>query len=313
MNKYDVIIIGGGPAGSSAGIYCARYRLKTLLITKDFGGQIKRKAIGIENYPGIENVSGMELIQKFENHLKGFDIPILMEKAKKVEKQGNGFSVLTETEKIFYSSSVIVATGADPRPLEVKGEKEFIGRGVSYCVACDGALYSNKIAAVIGGGNAGFEAGVFLSKIAKQVYVLEQGSDIHAEATNQDLARKLKNIKIIVNAGLKEIKGRDVVNAITYKDIKKNTIKTLKVDGVFIEIGSIPATGFVKDFPVFNKRDEIEIDQKTCATKIQGLFAAGDITDSKYKQIVIAAGQGAVAAMSVSRYLRLNSSPRSRV
>jgi thioredoxin-disulfide reductase len=302
--QYDVIIIGGGPAGIAAGIYSARANLSVLLITKDFGGQIKRKAVEIENYPGMGRISGMELVQKFENHLKEFDVQVIMEKVKNIERKGKKFSVLTENKKQFESSSVIVATGADPRPLEVKGEKELIGNGVSYCVACDGALYKDKITAVIGGGDAGFEAGIFLSKLAKQVYILERGDKIMADKANQQLARKAKNIKVITYAGLREIKGKDVVEAIIYKDNKNETIKTLKVAGVFIEIGNIPATGFVKNLVDFGERDEIKVDPETGETKVPGLFAAGDITDTKYKQIVIAAGEGARAALSASRYLR---------
>jgi thioredoxin-disulfide reductase len=302
--QFDVIIIGGGPAGIAAGIYSARANLSVLLITKDFGGQIKRKAVEIENYPGLGKISGMELTQKFENHLKEFNVSIVMDKAKKIERKGKIFSVLTESKKQFKGFSIIVATGADPRPLEVKGEKELIGKGVSYCVACDGMLYKNKITAVIGGGDAGFEAGIFLSKLAKQVYILEYGNKVKADKANQQLARKAKNIKVITNAGLLEIIGTDVVDSIIYKDVKNKKNKTLKVAGVFIEIGNIPATGFVKNLVDFGERDEIKVDPETGETKVPGLFAAGDITDTKYKQIVIAAGEGARAALSASRYLQ---------
>ena len=303
--KFDVIIIGGGPAGITAGIYGARANLSVLLITKDFGGQIKRKAVEIENYTGLGKISGMELTQKFENHLKEFDVSIVMDKAEKIIRKGKNFSVLTGDKKQFESSSIIIATGADPRPLEAKGEKELIGNGVSYCVACDGMLYKDKITAVIGGGDAGFEAGIFLSQLAKQVYILEYGDKVKADKSNQRLARKAKNIKVITSAGLQEIQGKDVVEAIVYKDIKNEKIKTLKVAGVFIEIGNIPATGFVKNLVDFGERDEIKVDPETGETKVPGLFAAGDITDTKYKQVVIAAGEGARAALSASRYLRL--------
>ena len=305
MKQYDVIIIGGGPAGIAAGIYSARANLSVLLITKDFGGQIKRKAVEIENYPGLGKISGMELVQKFEDHLKEFNVSIVMEKAKKIERKGKAFFVLTESKKRFNGYSVIVATGADPRPLEAKGEKELIGNGVSYCVACDGMLYKDKIVAVIGGGDAGFEASIFLSNLAKQVYILEYGDKVKADKANQKLARKAKNIKVMTGVGLQEIKGKNVVEEIIYKDIKHEKIKELKVAGVFIEIGNIPATGFVKNLVDFGDRDEIKVDPETGETKVPGLFAAGDITDTKYKQIVISAGEGARAALSASRYLRL--------
>jgi len=304
QKQYDIIIIGGGPAGMTAGIYGVRENLDILLITKDFGGQIKRKSIEIENYPGFKKISGQKLIQKFENHLKKFKIPIIQDKVVKIKKQGEIFSVSTENKKQFKSFSVIIASGADPRPLEVPGEKELIGKGVSYCVVCDGPLYKNKTVAVIGGGNAGFEAAIFLSRIAEKIYILEYGPEIKADITNQKRAKRAKNIEVITSAGLKEIKGKNFVETIVYEDNKTKDLETLKVNGVFIEIGSIPATGFVKDLVDFNKRDEVIIDAKTGETMVPGLFAAGDITDEKYKQIVIAAGQGAKAALSASKYLQ---------
>ncbi len=304
QKQYDIIIIGGGPAGITAAIYAHIENLNTLLITKDIGGQIKRKSIEIENYPGLGKISGRDLIEKFENHLKEFKIPVIIDKVVKVKKTGKLFLVSTENKKQFKSFSVLVASGADPRPLEVAGEKELIGRGVSYCVTCDGMLYKDRVTAVIGGGNAGFEAAIFLSGFAKQVYILEYGPKAKADKTNQQTAKKTKKIKVITNAGLKEIKGSNFVDAIIYQDNITKKTKTLKVEGVFIEIGSIPATGFVKGLVDFNKRDEIKVDAATGETKVPGLFAAGDITDNRYKQIVIAAGSGAKAALSASRYLQ---------
>jgi alkyl hydroperoxide reductase subunit F len=304
MDKiYDLIIIGGGPAGMSAGIYGAREKLNILLITKDFGGQMKRKAVEIENYPGFKKISGQELIQKFKEHLEKFKIPIVIDKTIKVKKEEESFLVLTEGKKEFRSLAVIVASGADPRPLEVPGEKEFIGQGVSYCVTCDGIFYKDKTAAVIGGGNAGFEAALFLAKIAKKIYILEFGSEVKADKVNQEKAKKAKNIKLITNTGLKEIKGEKFVELVVYQDNKTKELKKIEADGVFIEIGSIPATDFVKGLVEFNEKDEIKINSKTGETNIPGLFAAGDITDEKYKQIVVAAAQGTKAVLSASRYL----------
>jgi thioredoxin-disulfide reductase len=301
---YDIIIIGGGPAGMTAAIYGHRENLDVLLITKDIGGQIKRKSVEIENYPGLGKISGKGLIEKFEEHLKEFKIPVVLDKAVKIKKTGKVFFVSTGDKKQFKGLSVIVASGADPRPLEVTGEKELIGRGVSYCVTCDGMLYKDRITAVVGGGNAGFEAGIFLSRLAKQVYILEYGPKVRADKTNQQIVKKTQKIKVITNADLKEIKGKNFVDTIIYQDNITKKAKTLKVDGVFIEIGSIPATGFVKGLVDFNKRDEIKVNPQTGETKIFGLFAAGDITDNKYKQIVVAAGDGARCALSASRYLQ---------
>lgn len=299
---YDLIIIGGGPAGVAAGIYSARQKLNTLLIAKNFGGQMARKAVDIENYPGFEKISGLELIQKFEKHLIKNKVDIERDQVGKVKKISSGFSVSTKSRKQFQAKAVLVTSGADPRPLEVPGEKEFIGKGVSYCTACDGPLFSDKDVTVVGGGNSGFEAALSLKSYAKQVYILEFSPHINADESNQNLAKKL-GVKVIANAALKQIHGEKFVDYIVYEDRQSKKLVTLKVQGVFVEIGSQPATSFVKDLVDFNEKDEIKVDPKTNMTKTQGLFAAGDVTDVKHKQIVIAAGQGAQAALSVYEYL----------
>ena len=306
---YDLIIIGGGPAGITAGIYAARQKLNTLLITKEFGGQLARKAIAIENYPGFEEISGRELIQKLEKHLRKFKIDIEKDEVVEVQKSGVNFLVITKSKKKFEARAMIVASGADPRPLKVPGEKEFLGRGVSYCSICDGAFFPNKTVAVVGGGNSGFEAAIFLSKIAKKIYILEYAEEVKADETNQEIVKKLKKVEIITSASLKEIRGDKFVDSIVYQDRKSGKEKTLEVEAVFVEIGSQPATSFLKDLVDFNERGEIKIDLVTCQTKTPGLFAAGDVTDVKWKQIVVAAGEGAKAGLSAYGYLRGLQSP----
>ena len=217
--KYDLIIIGGGPAGMTAGIYAGRLGLKTLLITKSFGGQIAKKAVSIENYPGFESILGIELVQKMEKHLRIQKIDIEMNEIRKIEKTEHGFLVFAK-KKEFQAKAVILASGADPRPLEVPGEKEFIGKGVSYCSVCDGPMFKDKIVAIIGGGNAGFETAIFLAKIAKKIYILEHGSNPKAFAANQETVKKTGKAKIITNTDLKEIKGDKFVNSIVYQDRK---------------------------------------------------------------------------------------------
>ena len=305
MSKYlyDIIIIGGGPAGITAGIYAAREKLKTLLITKSFGGQIARKAVAIENYPGFQEISGIDLIQKFEQHLKKFDVDIEIDETTKITKQDNHFIISTKNKQEFESKTVIITSGADPRPLEVTGEKEFIGKGVSYCTTCDGPLFSNKIVAVIGGGNAGFESAIALTRFASKIYILEYSDKIIANETIQEQAKKTGKIEVITNAVLQEIKGKDFVESIVYQERSTQKIKTLETQGVFVEIGNQPATSFIGDLVDFNVRDEIKIDPKTGGTKTQGLFAAGDVTNTMLKQIVVAAGEGAKAAISAYRYL----------
>ena len=313
---YDLIIIGGGPAGITAGIYAARQKLNTLLIAKSFGGQMNRKAVAIENYPGFERISGMELIKRFEKHLRKFKIDIERDSVTKIKRVSKNFFVFTKNKHKFQTKAVIVASGADPRLLGIPGEKKFIGRGVSYCVQCDGPLFSDKVVAVIGGGNAGFETAIALSKWVQKIYILEYTSKLSADVENQEIARKTGKVEIITNVVLKQIKGKNFVDSITYQECpnrnrndsefyrKSKKINTLKVEGVFVEIGSIPATNFVKGLVDFNKKGEIKINSKTCMTKTSGIFAAGDVTEIKDKQIVIAAGQGAKAALSAYRYLR---------
>ncbi|MDO8424688.1 MAG: FAD-dependent oxidoreductase [bacterium] len=301
---YDLIIIGGGPAGVTAGIYAARQKLKTLLVTKSFGGQVARKAVAIENYPGFEEISGLELFGKFEMQLKKQEIEIRQAEAITVEKKNSGFLILTEEKESFESKAVIVTSGADPRPLEALGEKEFIGKGVSYCTTCDGPLFKNKTVAIIGGGNSGFEAAIFLSKIAQKIYILEYGSEVKADEANKKIVEGINKIEVLTSAALKKIQGSNFVESIVYQDRKTDKEVTLPTEGVFVEIGYIPATSFVKDLVDFNEKDEIVVDFKTSQTRTPGLFAAGDVTDVKDKQIVIAAGQGATAALSCYQYLR---------
>lgn len=290
----------------SAGVYAARQKLDTLLLTKAFGGQIARKAVAIENYLGFKKISGSELIQKFEKHLKEHPVKVEMETVRKVKKEGKVFSVLTASKKRFQGRAVIIASGADPRPLEVPGEKEFIGRGVSYCVSCDAPFYSGKEVAVIGGGNSGFEAAQALTSWANKIYILEHGPKIKADKDNQERARKTGKVEVMTSVSVKKIEGKQFVENLVWQEGKRRERNNLKVQGVFVEIGSQPATSFVRGLVNFNKRDEIVVDHHSGATKTPGLFAAGDVVDCSYKQIVIAAGEGAKATLAVSNYLQKN-------
>jgi thioredoxin-disulfide reductase len=302
--SYDLIIIGGGPAGITAGIYAARQKLNTLLVAKNFGGQLNNKAVAVENYPGFEKISGMELIQRLKSHLKKQEIEIKIDEVLKIEKKNNDFIIITKDKQKIESRTVVIASGADPRPLEVPGEKEFIGRGVSYCVLCDGPIFKNKTAVVIGCGNAGFEAAIFLSNIAKKIYILESSPQIGAFADNQEKIKKTGKTEIIINAVLKEIKGDKFVKSIIYQDMMTKELKTLEAEGVFVEIGNQPATSFVKDLVDFNERDEIKVDFETFQTRTPGLFAAGDVNLGRYKQIVTACGEGAKAALAAYDYIK---------
>jgi len=302
---YDLIIIGGGPAGITAGIYAGRQRMKTLLITKEFGGQMAKKATEVCNYPGFEKISGMDLIGKFVEHLeKQESVEIEFLEAEKIEKEDDIFTVTTTKNSKLQGKAVIIATGADPRPLEAIGEKEFIGKGVGYCVTCDGPIFKNKDIAIVGGGNAGLEAALFMTNYAKKIYVLEFGPEIKADGENKKEAEKQDKIEIITNAAVKEIKGETMVGSLVYQDNISKENKTLQVEGVFIEIGSQPATALAKGLVDFTKRDEIVVEFETFKTKTPGLFAAGDNNSGPYKQIITAAGEGCKASLAVYDYLR---------
>ena len=280
--------------------------VNALLITKEFGGQIGKKAVDIENYPGYSKISGPNLIKKMEEHLKSNKIDIEIGEVKGIKKKENKFIVSTNDGKEHETLSLILATGSDPRPLEVPGEKEYIGKGVSYCALCDGPIFTDKAVAIIGGGNAGFETAVFLSKIVKKIYILEFGSEVKAFEANQKLVEKTGRTQIITNAKLKEIHGEDFVKFITYEDRETGEEKSLEVQGVFVEVGYMPATAYAKGLVDFNERDEIKVKPETCETSTPGIFAAGDMNEGIFKQVVTATGEGAKAALAAHNYIQKN-------
>ena len=200
---------------------------------------------------------------------------------------------------------MIIATGADPRPLEVPGEKEFIGKGVSYCVTCDGPVFKDKKIAIIGGGDAGFEAAIFMTNYSPKIYILEYEPEVKADETNQEIVQKSEKIEVITNAAVKEIKGENFVNSLIYEDLGTKETKTLNVEGVFVEIGSQPATSLARGLVEFNERDEIKVEFETYQTKTPGLFAVGDVNIGTHKQIITACGEGCKAALTAFRYIHL--------
>jgi len=301
---YDLIIIGSGPAGVSAAIYAARQKLNLLVISKDMGGQIAKKAVDIENYPGFDKISGPDLVKVFEKQLKANKVEIVFDEVLKITKDENKFIISAESGQKYGSITVLIATGADPRPLEVQGEKEFIGKGVSYCALCDGPIFRDKTVAVVGGGNSGFESALFLSNYVKKIYILEFGKEVKADEQNQKLISKKGKAQVITNAKILKIEGDKFVKSLTYQDTATNEAKRLDVDGIFVEIGYSPATAFVKGLVDFSERDEIITDLESYTTRTPGLFAAGDCNKGKYKQIVTAAGEGAKAALAAYEYIQ---------
>ena len=293
---YDLVIVGAGPAGMTSAIYSARQKLKTLIISKNFGGQMAQKAVEIENYPGFEKITGFDLISKMENQVKNVDV--VREKVIEVKKENDIFFLKTEGDKVFQSKVVIIATGAEPRRLNVLGEVNYLGRGVSYCSTCDGPLFKNKEVAIIGGGDAGFETAIFMKNYASKIYILEQEESVKASIDNQ---KKASGIEVITSARLKEIKGDNFVNQIVFELSGKE--KTLDVKGVFIQAGYIPETSFLGDLVELNEKKEIIVNFETFETKTRGLFAVGDVNCGKVKQIVVACGQGATAVIHGYKYI----------
>lgn len=302
---FDLIIVGGGPAGITAGIYAGRKKINTLLITKDFSGQMG-KISSIENWPGTEKISGIEFLENLKKQLKRFKINIKEEEVFEIKKDEDFFEVTTSQRNKYQAKAIIIASGVKPRSLGVPGEKEFIGRGVSYCSICDAPFFGGKTVAVIGGGNAGLETALDLTKYAKKIYILEFSPKVRADEMLLEQAGKNKKIEIILSAEVKEIKGKNFVSALVYQDKESKKNKELSVEGVFIQIGHIPVDEFAKGLVDFNEKNEIKIDSQSNETKTPGLFAAGDVTSIPFKQIVIAAGEGARALLSCHKWLKNN-------
>ena len=298
---YDTIIIGQGPAGITAGIYAARREMKTLILGKEPGGQIIW-AGEIENYPGFTNISNFDLITRFNDHALASGVELKNCEVKSLEKRDDGaFVVFTERDQ-YEAKTVIIAMGLAPRRLAVPGEIEFSGRGVSYCANCDGPLYKGKTVAVIGSGNSAFDAAEVMSKIAAQVYLISRSATFKAFDSLVAEVKNRPNIKIITQAKMAEIKGENKVDKLIYKDEQDVTVE-LAVDGIFVEIGRIASTDLVDKFVDRDERAQLFVDSKQ-ATKTPGLFAAGDVVVSDFKQITIAMGQATVAALSAYQYIQ---------
>ncbi len=302
---YDLIIIGGGPAAAAAAVYAARKQLKTLLITESFGGQSIVSA-DIENWIGEPHISGFDLAQKFEAHVRAYPEMVDIktgELATAVRRAGSDFEVETNAGAKHRGKTVILAAGARRRKLGVPGEKELDGKGVAYCSTCDAPLFAGKAVAVVGGGNAGLEAVVDLFPYASKIYLMEFGDALKGDPVTQEHVRKNPKAQIILNAQSKEILGKDFVTAITYVDRTTNKEHKLDVQGVFVEIGSVPNSEMVKGLVELDKYGQIIIDSKHGTTSVPGIFAAGDVTDDPYKQNNISAGDAVKATLAAYAYL----------
>lgn len=297
--EYDTIVIGGGPAGLSAALYACRRKMKTLLVSQDVGGQTNLAAI-IENYPGAEPMPGTKLMQKFFQQAKGFGAVFVSGKAAKIKKSGKSFLVKLSTGEELKGKTVILAYGKTPRKLGVPGEDKFIGKGISTCPTCDAPLFKGKTVAVVGGGNSALDATLLLAKIAKKVYLIHRRAEFRGDALLVERAKKTKNVEFILESVATEFHGDAFLKSLTIAG--RSGKKELKIDGVFLEIGYIVDTGWVKNLVKVNKYGEIIIDDHN-KTSHEGIFAAGDVTSVPYKQTVIAAGEGAKAALEAYDYV----------
>lgn len=302
---YDVVIVGGGPAAAGAAVYVARKKLKTLLITGEFGGQSIVSA-DIHNWIGTKSISGMDLAKNLEGHIRNYPEEVevkLPELATLVKKTEAGFVVETDKGGSYETRTVIMTAGARRRKLGIPGEKEYDGKGVAYCSTCDAPLFGGKDVAVVGGGNAGLEAVIDLVPYATKIYLLEYGDALRGDPVSQEQIKKSGKVEILLNAETKKVEGETFVTGLVYKDRVSGEEKTLSVGGVFVEIGSVPNSESVKDLVELNKAGEVVIDHKTAATSCEGIWAAGDVTDEMYKQNNISVGDGVKAALSAYNYL----------
>ena len=302
--EYDVLVVGGGPAGASAAVYAARKGIRTAIVAERFGGQVM-DTMGIENLIGTKYTEGPKLVASLEEHVKEYPVDIHnLQRAKSIAKK-DMIEVELESGATLKSKTVIIATGARWRNLGVPGEAEFKNRGVAYCPHCDGPLFKGKHVAVIGGGNSGVEAAIDLAGIVSHVTLIEFGTELKADKVLQDRLRSLSNTTIITNAQTKEITGTDKVNGITYVERDTGVEQHINLEGVFVQIGLVPNTDWIGDNLERTRFGEIVVDGHG-STDMPGVFAAGDCTNVPYKQIIISMGSGANAALGAFDYLIRN-------
>lgn len=300
-NTYDLIIIGSGPAGLSAAVYAQRAALSTIVLEKMpfSGGQIINTT-DIDNYLGLGGITGFDLSQKFKEHAENLEAEIITKEVEKINKNTSGFSVIC-SDDTYKAKSVIIASGATRKKLGIEGEEKFIGRGVSYCAACDAAFYRDKTVAVIGGGDTAVEDAILLSNNCKKVYLIHRRDTLRAAKTNQEVLKKLKNVEIIWDSNIKGILGENSIEKINVENLngKKDTIN---VDGVFVAIGLTPNTEYCKGFIELDK-DGFIVANEEGITSIEGIYAAGDIRTKALRQVVTAAADGANALFSAEKYI----------
>lgn len=301
---YDSVIIGGGPAGVAAGVYAARKKIKTALVTESFGGQSLVSA-DIQNWIGTKSVSGFDFAKMLEEHLRaqeGLEI-IYPDLAEKTEKTKTGFKISLKSGKVLETKTILTTAGSRRKKLGVPGESKLDGKGVAYCSTCDAPIFKNKVTAVVGGGNAGLETVLDLLPYATKIYLLAFNDKLKGDPITQEKILASSKVEIILKAKTLEILGDKFVNGLKYEDLAGGGVKKLKLDGVFVEIGAIPNVEFLSDLVKLNKYGEIVVDHKTQETSRKGVWAAGDATDVLYKQNNISAGDAVKAVLNIYDYL----------
>jgi len=299
---WDLAVIGAGPAGMTASVYAARKGLKVLMVARDIGGQVLETDT-IDNYLPEYGTSGPDLMQNFLKHLRNYKIDTLFgEEITDINPQAEGHILLTKSDKKIKTKAVLIAAGTKKRQLGVPGEHQLKDNGVSYCATCDGYIYENQPVAVVGGGNSGLEAALDMAKIATEVYLIIRGEQLSGDKSLQDKVNNSDKIEVCKSYQTTEIKGEQKVESIRIKNLNTGKERELNVKAIFIEIGLIPNTGFICEHLDINQGNEIIIDANN-QTSIEGIFAAGDVTDIKDKQIIVSAAEGAKAALRANEYL----------
>ena len=304
MEEYDLIVIGGGPAGYSAAIYGARFNLKTLVVAELEGGLISTAHL-VENYPGFKSLSGKELADNMLEHVRANNVPVLNDVVLEAEKSNGVFYLKTQlNEQKLQAKSIVLATGTKHRHLNVSGEKEFFGRGVSYCATCDGNFFKGKTVGIVGGGNVAAKDAMVLSKLADKVYMFVR-SYVKAEPVNAEYLKKLDNVEIVEGVNVEEIGGS---NKVEYVELDKEhkSSKKIDLDGVFVAIGQVPQNMLAKQLGLeLNDYGEVEIDRYS-QTSLSGVMAAGDVADISWKQAIVSSAQGALGGYSAYNYISKN-------
>ncbi|WP_052310726.1 Uxx-star family glutaredoxin-like (seleno)protein [Methanoregula formicica] len=298
-DKYDVLIVGAGPAGLTAGVYCARKMLNTLIISENIGGQAL-ESWAIENYMGYRMITGEDLMKKFEEQVRTFNIRLQLDRVTSVTRNQQDFTVTTATGKTIRARALILTQGKRPRKLDVLGEERFIGRGISICSTCDGPLYKGKKIAVVGGGNSAVQTAIEMSRIALSVNLIVRSS-IRADPIYLERLKTIGSIAVHEHTYVTALHGDPFLTGVTIRDAN-GVERQISLDGIFVEIGWIPNTDILDGFVNLNDRGEVIVDINGCTSQ-PGVFAAGDVTNEKSKQIIIASGDGAKAALEAYEYL----------